>query len=159
MYIIAYTFLGHQLPILYQQILASIAFVWIFFAYGLVASWLPAITDGHTVSEGLKISIQLARQSWKRIYGVLAAYLAIAFIGFGPAALYGWLFTPAGFIAPLDPLATGIMIYSAFAALFLVFLGIPAHLISMTRNYMELTGKKIQGITPEEDVDISLVGG
>lgn len=161
MYLITYYLLGITLPLLYQRILATVAGIWFFFAYGLIASVLPAVADGQSVNDSFKLSFNLARTHWKRVYGLLLGYAAIVVVLLGPAIIPALLWDPIFFTPPLviDPLWIGVISYVSIGALILIFLGVPAHMISVTRLYMLLTGKETYEMSQADEPEISLMGG
>jgi hypothetical protein len=106
------------------------------------------------------MSIRLARTHWKRVYGTLTGYLAIAAIILGPMAAYAFFVDFSVFFPGIiNPVVGAILVYTALGALLLVFIGGPAHLISVTRIYMVLTGKMSDEVPQTAEPDISLVGG
>ena len=160
MYLGTYYLLGLSPPILYQRILATITGVWIFFAYGLICTVLPAVADGQSVNQSFKLSFSLTRTNWKRVYALLLSYTAIALVFLGPSLAPFLFWDPTSFLPSLgNPFITGILIYISIGALFLIFVGVPAHMISVTRLYMVLTGKENFDPNQSAEPEISLMGG
>ncbi len=143
---------------------ASGTFLWVFFTYGLLSTWLPAIADGATVEAGLRTSLNLARQHFPRIYGLLTEFLVVILIVIGPISLWGfyqathyslsWIL-PSSVI--LNPVAIWLMIYTVLGALVLVFIALPAHIVAYTRVYTILSGKELPTETPDVP-DIGFMG-
>ena len=143
-----------------QNASSVISIVYTFIAYGFVANWLPAVTDGQNVSQGLTTSIAHLRENPRRVYGVLLGFAALVGIVILPAFITVLLYGPTGFLLiPINPIIVPVLTYSAIAAIVMVFVGIPAHLIIMTRVYMMLSGRSLSDSDKFSEPEISLIGG
>ncbi|MFW9908552.1 MAG: hypothetical protein ACFFEF_08245 [Candidatus Thorarchaeota archaeon] len=123
---------------------------------GLTSMVFPAIIDGHSVLDAVKISFRMSRTYFDRVFSVWFSFLGIALLIALPMILPPLLQIPlmnAG--TPLLALYAGIM------GLFDVFILLPAMVIGMSRIYLILSSDNISGSehTEEGPSGIGFVGG
>jgi hypothetical protein len=151
---------GSSPDLLIQSLSAGLSIGYMFLAYGLVANWLPAVTDGQTVSQGLNTSIDLLRSHPERIYGVLLGFLSLLAVVILPVSIVAYFSGPS-FVLPFpgNPISVIALSYTALSGLFVTLIGVPAHFIMMTRMYMMLSGQSVTEYPLTAEPEISLMGG
>jgi hypothetical protein len=141
-------------------------FLWVFFSYGLLSTWLPGIADGLSLTEALQTSVDFARKNFERVYGALSIFLVLILAVIGPIAIWIWITTlypslTGGVIlfgALFNPVTVALMGWSAVGGVLLAIFGLPIHILMYTRIYLILSGKEGNVLTSEEP-DINMVGG
>ncbi|MHA1480799.1 MAG: hypothetical protein ACTSQZ_05205, partial [Candidatus Thorarchaeota archaeon] len=146
----------------YDPVIVSVglALIVIFYSFttGFISLVFPAIIDGNSVIESVKISVRLAWKHFDRVFSVWLSYIGMLFLAMAPMMAMAFL----GISDPFGPALGSLAIYGLGAAIFVVLLLFPATVIGMTRIYMILTGDEIstsQDALDESTPDFSLVGG
>ncbi len=133
-------FMGGSMLGLPMAATAAFAVVWFVMTTGMLSMLFPGIIDGLSVLGAVKQSVRLSRHHFDRVYGTWLSYIA-AFILLSALTV---VLIPVGVIASLA----------------LVFLGLPAMTIGLTRVYLILTDNpNATEATEDEGPDVRLVGG
>ncbi|GAH44894.1 unnamed protein product [marine sediment metagenome] len=147
--------------------LSSVAiFLWVFFSYGLLSTWLPGIANGLTIQEALQTSVDFARKNFERVYGSLSLFLVLILAVIGPIALWLWITTLFPFLtggvillgALFNPITIALMGWGVIGGGLLAIFGLPTHILTYTRIYLILSGKPGSAFTSDEP-DIDIMGG
>ncbi|MHA2408290.1 MAG: hypothetical protein ACXACA_07955, partial [Candidatus Ranarchaeia archaeon] len=160
------TFYGGFVTGWVSSITSVAIFLWVFFSYGLLSTWLPGIADGLKLTEALQTSVDFARKNFERVYGALSGFLALILVVIGPIAIWIWFTTVYPFLtggvilmgALFNPITVGLMGWGAIGGVLLAIFGLPIHILMYTRIYLILSGKEGSVLTVEEP-DIDMVGG
>jgi len=125
---------------------------------GFLSMVYPAIIDGNSVIDSVKISIRLAWTYFDRVFSLWIAYIVIASLLIVPFLGVPFFMMPSGTVT--SGLA-GLAGYGLLAAIILVFVFIPAVVIGLSRLYMILTAEEYpqERVVDEPGADISIVGG
>ncbi len=126
---------------------------------GLLSMIFPAIIDGNSVVESVKISLRLSTKYFDRVFSVWFAFLGIA----------GLLILPIVAV-PFLTFSTGVVfsawfgLYSAIVTIFEVLILFPATIIGMSRIYLILiaetvTNGEVTEYYDETSNDVGLFGG
>ena len=146
-----YVYIG-EFSQLIQTILVILGVLWIALTSGALTMFLPAIIDGHSVLQALKISVKMSYRYFDRIFSVWLIFVGILILPFTPLLLMSPFVTtmPLVFI----PAATVMVLWLIFDVLVVV----PAVIISLSRVYLILSAVES---TPSDDEHpgISFVGG
>ena len=125
------------------------AFIWLTVSLGMLSMMYPAIVDGYSPIEAMKISLKMGWTYFDRVFSMFLAFIGIIAL----------LFTPF-FIGTL--LNVPLALFSGYAILAFFFSGLvvfPAFIISLNRVYMILSGESITAPPEDEHPDVNLVGG
>ena len=140
----------------------GILLVYLGFMSGLLSMVFPAIIDGHSVIDSLRISLRLSTKYFDRVFANWFAYLGIMGLVLLPLVLPPLLFFPAGTF-----LLTWLAPYGAFASLFTILILLPAMVIGMSRIYMILIAENVteqkelhdEEFSDSTSDDVSIFGG
>ncbi len=139
-------------------IIVAVAALYYTITLGFLSMVYPAIIDGHSVIDSLKISVRLTWTYFDRVFSLWIAYLLIATLLIVPFVGVPFFMMPSGTLTSEPGLVSG---YGLFAGIFLVFVFIPAVVIGLSRLYMILTAEEYpqEQVVDEPGADISIVGG
>jgi len=119
---------------------AAFAVVWFVMTTGMLSMLFPGIIDGLSVLGAVKQSVRLSRHYFDRVFGTWLSYIAVFIL--------------------LSALTVVLIPIGVIASLALVFLGLPAMTIGLTRVYLILTGNpEATETTEDEGPDVRFVGG
>ncbi len=136
----AFTVTGSWMLGLPMAAVAAFAVVWLVVTTGMLSMLFPGIIDGLSVLGAVKQSVRLSRQYFDRVFGTWLSYIAVFIL--------------------LSALTVVLIPIGAIAGLALVFLGLPAMTIGLTRVYLILTDNpNATETTEDEGPDVRLVGG
>ena len=125
---------------------------------GLLSLVFPAVIDGKSVIESVKISFKLSTKYFDRVFSVWLSYLGILLLTLIP--LFGAIMLdPSG---PFGPEAFSLISYVSIMMLFDILVLLPALVIGMNRIYMILVSDNMSETTSydQEPFDeVSFVGG
>ncbi|TFG13585.1 hypothetical protein EU537_05875 [Candidatus Thorarchaeota archaeon] len=118
---------------------------------GLLSMVFPAIIDGHSVLDAVRVSLKMSTRYFDRVFSVW-----ISLIGIPTLLVLPLMLTP--YFASIGVIAISILgLYGVAVVLFLIFIHFPAAVIVLSRVYMILSG--VNGTQHEEtQPDIRLVG-
>ena len=139
-------------------VMLALGIIYYTISIGFLTMVFPAIIDGHSVIDSVKLSIRLTRTYFDRVFSLWIAYIGIAALLIIPLIGVSFFMLPSGeFTTGLAGLAS----YGVFAAIFLVFVFIPAVTIGLSRLYLILTAEEYpqERVVDEPGADISFVGG
>ncbi len=124
-------------------------------AMGALSMIFPAIIDGNSVIDSLKISITYSKNYFDRVYSVW-----IAFIGIIVALLIPIIAAPMNLFMTGTNFIPGAAwgLYTAITMIMMIIVVFPAMVIGMSRIYLILSGEEIL-VQEETHPDISFVGG
>ncbi|MGY5852920.1 MAG: hypothetical protein RTU92_05075 [Candidatus Thorarchaeota archaeon] len=133
----------YQIPSPLNIVALLLMIVVIFFAWGLLSLYMPALTDGQGLIGGLKKSIGLNLDNFVSVFKVWAIYFFLIIIWFIPMSLFAnieFTMQQRPEVLPFYTFAIGWnFIYGIFVLLILV----PMMTIHLTRIYSKLTGKDV----------------
>ncbi|MDF1539455.1 MAG: hypothetical protein P1Q69_11195 [Candidatus Thorarchaeota archaeon] len=142
------------------SVVVALLLIYVGVVTGLLSMVFPAIIDGHTVFESVKISLRLSTKYFDRVFSVWFAFLGIA----------GLLFLPIVAI-PFLTFSTSVVfsawfgLYSAAVVIFEALILFPAGIIGMSRIYLILiaetvtNGEEVTEYFDETSNDVGLFGG
>ncbi len=127
---------GGNLPQPIQWIQGIILLAWIFIIGGLLSTVFPCIADGKGVKEAFSGSFKKAKNQPGRIFSAMAIFLAIWIVPWLSIVLWG-------IFSANDASGIWIAIYAPLLCVFLIFFILPAQILTFTRIYSDLEGKKL----------------
>lgn len=141
----------------------AVLLIYLGFMSGLLSMVFPAIIDGNSVIDSLKISLRLSTKYFDRIFSTWFAYLGIFGALMAPIVIPPILAFPAFDFQVLAWLG----IYSSVVGIFTALVFFPAVVIGMSRIYMILVSEHIdEGPESSDEIfedtasnDVSLFGG
>ncbi len=118
---------------------------------GLLSMVFPAIIDGHSVLEALRVSLRMSTKYFDRVFSVWISLIGIPILVTLPLTL-----TP--YVIGMGIFAVSVLgLYGVAVVSFLIFIHFPAAVIALSRIYMVLSG--VDGTEHHEtQPDIQLVG-
>ncbi|MFW9806282.1 MAG: hypothetical protein ACFFFK_06085 [Candidatus Thorarchaeota archaeon] len=128
-------------------LLSALAVIWFTLSTGLMTMLFPAIIDGYSVIEATKKSISMAIKYFDRVFGTWLSFLLLITALMAPMLLFANPFL----WERLVPAMIAVGIYAVVAIVFLVFVGLPALSIGLTRVYMILSADDDDDTIPTND--------
>ncbi|MHA2033694.1 MAG: hypothetical protein DRO93_13765 [Candidatus Thorarchaeota archaeon] len=132
-------------------VLSVFSAVWWLLTSGMLSMLFPAIIDGHSVIEALRVSIRLATKYVDRVLSTWLALVIMAALLASPLLLLSLPFGP--FFHPL-----GAGSYAVLFGIVFVFLLVPAASITLNRVYLILSGED-HARREDDTPGIDIVGG
>jgi hypothetical protein len=142
-----YTFqaLGGDIDGMNEVLLIATSILWFVITTGLLSMMFPGIIDGLTVKQAAARSVKMGVKYLDRVFSVWLFFLVLVFALFAPLIwpyqLY-WLFGTFS----LD-------FYPVVAALFTLFIVVPAMAIAQSRVYLVLSSEEEEIPVTDEEVD------
>jgi hypothetical protein len=139
-YIVGWAYGFQPLPFPINWIEGIIGFAYFFIMLGLFSLLCPAIVDGESPVNAMKMSVKTVRANLGRVFGFLLIYILIIAILFGPIGVYSAYLVFIG-MTP-DPLTDIVMAaltaWSVFGAFILLLFVLPALVFGLTIIYNSL---------------------
>jgi hypothetical protein len=118
---------------------------------GLLSMMFPAIIDGHSILDALRVSLSMSTRYFDRVFSVWISLIGIPILATLPLTLTPYVIGMGIFTISV------LSIYGLVIGLFLIFIHFPAAVIALSRVYMVLSG--VDGTEHDEtQPDIQLVG-
>jgi hypothetical protein len=139
-YIISWAYGFQSLPYPFNLIEGIIAFVYFFIMLGLFSLLCPAIVDGMSPLNAMRMSVKTVRANLGRIFGFLLIYILITAIFFGPIAIYSDYWVAMSMIPdPLtDVVFAALTAWTVIGAFILLLFVLPALVFGLTLIYNSL---------------------
>jgi hypothetical protein len=129
-------------------IFIALSFIWMVISGGIFIQIFPAIIDGHSIPEAIKLAYRISKRYYDKIFSVWISFVLIVLV-----ILYPILIAPQ-----LGDLFNYIASYTIVAVLLILFVIIPALVLAISRVYLLL----IDVDYPEREEElpgVRMVGG
>jgi len=139
-YIISWAYGFQPVPYPINWIEGFIGFVYFFIMLSFFSLLCPAIVDGMSALDAMRMSVKTVRANLGRVFGFLLIFVIITLILFGPIAIYSMYLVSLG-LTP-DPLTdvvfAALTAWSAIGAFILLIFVLPALVFGLTLIYNSL---------------------
>ncbi|MHA1906254.1 MAG: hypothetical protein ACW98Y_03090, partial [Candidatus Thorarchaeota archaeon] len=123
----------------------GILLIYLGFMSGLLSMMFPAVIDGHSVIDSLKISLRLSTKYFDRVFSNWFAFLGIIGALLAPMLISAMISIPGAIILPGSDIGilAWLAVYGVFAFFFIILMAVPAMVIGMSRIYMILISENV----------------